>query len=78
MTAVPPDAGTDRLLHTFAVGCRVEKHGGAYQLTGTIVAAFHTLAGEERYVVEHAPAAPGLLHIYGPQNLRLLEEETGG
>jgi hypothetical protein len=40
-----------------------------------VVAAFRTLAGAERYVVEHAPAAPGLLHIYGPQNLRPLAEE---
>jgi hypothetical protein len=59
----------------FAVNDRVEKIGGAYTLPGVIVAAFRTLGDAERYVVEHAPAAPGLLHIYGPDNLRRLDTD---
>jgi hypothetical protein len=62
----------------FGVGSRVEKYGGAYTLPGVVVAAFKTLGGAERYVVDHWPVAPGLLHIYGPQQLRPLQEEESG
>lgn len=58
----------------FQVGDQVEKHG-SYVLAGVVVAAFRTLAGEERYVVEHWSTVPGLLHIYGSHNLRPLNEE---
>jgi hypothetical protein len=57
---------------TFSLNQAVEKYSGAYILPGIVLAAFYTLAGDERYVVEHAPVAPGLLHIYGPHNLRPL------
>ena len=54
----------------FKDGDRVEKHTGDYTLAGVVVACFCTLKGHVRYVVEHQPLAPGLLHIYGPNNLR--------
>jgi len=57
---------------TYAVGERVEKYTGVYQLVGEVRAVFKTTAGKVRYVVEHEP---GFLHIYGDANLRL--EGTG-
>lgn len=54
----------------FKIGDKVEKCTGDYHLEGVVVAVFRTLAGKPRYVVEHQPLAPGLLHIYGPTNLR--------
>lgn len=51
------------------VGTRVRKTTG-YCLDGEIRAAFTTRSGKRRYVVEHMPLAPGLLHIYAPRNLR--------
>ena len=59
----------------FNVGDRVKKVGGEYELEGTIVAAFNKLSGTERYVVE-ADIPKGLLHIYGPNNLQLLEVQN--
>ena len=59
----------------FAIGQRVEKFGGSYQLSGEIAARWLTDKGEPRYVVNHKPIAPGLLHIYGEAQLR---EETPG
>lgn len=56
----------------FEVHDRVEKYTGAYKLEGVVVARFLTIDGEKRYVVEHRPLAPGMLHIYGPNNLRLM------
>lgn len=53
---------------------KVEKVGGSYQATGTIVAAFTTLAGEERYVFEFDQPA-GMLHIFGPNQLELRATE---
>lgn len=52
----------------FAVGDRVHKHTGAYEATGTIVAAFTTLAGDVRYVFEfdHPKA---MLHIFNENQL---------
>lgn len=53
----------------FAVGTPVRKTAG-YPFPGVVVAAFRTLAGEERYVVEcTVPEVAGMLHIYGPKNL---------
>jgi hypothetical protein len=54
----------------FQVGDWVEKCTGDYKMVGVVVAAFRTKAEKERYVVEHQPIAPGMLHIYGPTNLR--------
>ena len=56
----------------FVIGDRVEKCTGDYKLEGVVVASFYTIDGKHRYVVEHRPLAPGMLHIYGPTNLRKL------
>ena len=47
----------------FAVGDKVEKVGGDYELEGVVVSAFKKVSGEIRYVVE-ATVPRGLLHIY--------------
>lgn len=52
---------------TYAIGERVDKYTGDYQLAGEVRAVFMTKAGKVRYVVEHDP---GFLHIYGDANLR--------
>lgn len=59
---------------SFPVGALVEKYTGDYQLPGEVRSVFTTRAGKTRYVVEHTP---GFLHIYGPQNLRALDTDTG-
>ena len=59
----------------FFVGQKVEKYTGDYQLEGEIRAIFTTLAGKSRFVVEHKP---GFLHIYGPDNIRPVEQYYGG
>lgn len=51
------------------VGERAEKVGGSYQAKGTIVSAFRTTAGALRYVFEF-DEPKGLLHIFGPEQLR--------
>lgn len=53
----------------FTIGTPVKKYTGDYQLAGTVVGTVRTLAGKLRIVVEHAPAAPGMLHIYAPTNI---------
>lgn len=59
--------------YDFRPGDHVEKHTGDYKLEGIVVSAFKTIDGKPRYVVEHRPLAPGMLHIYGPTNLRKVE-----
>jgi len=54
-----------------AVGCRVAKVGGDYRFDGVVVAQFAKLSGVIRYAVEDDR---GILHIYGPKNLRAKEE----
>ena len=61
-------------MSVFEIGDKVTKCTGDYNLDGVVVAAFTTLSGKERYVVEHSPIAPGMLHIYSEQNLRLRDE----
>ncbi len=56
----------------FQVGDWVEKFTGDYKLTGVIVGHAITTAGQIRYVVEHQPLAPGMLHIYSAKNIRLI------
>lgn len=58
--------------YDFRPGDEVEKYTGDYKLAGVVVAAFLTIDRRPRYVVEHRPLAPGMLHIYGPSNLRKL------
>jgi hypothetical protein len=55
----------------FPPGTKVEKATG-YQFPGVVVAAFRTLAGEERYVIEcTVPEVKGMLHIYTPKQLQV-------
>ena len=56
----------------FKVGDRVIKCTGDYRLEGRVVGVAFTSAGVTRYIVEHVPSAPGLLHIYSEVNLSLL------
>lgn len=59
----------ETLERPFVVGDRVVKATGDYTLSGEVRASFTTKAGKIRFVVDHGPTAPGLLHIYGPTNL---------
>lgn len=59
----------------FQVNDPVRKIGGSYQADGVIVGAFKTLAGKERYVFEFIEPA-GMLHIFGPEQLTLREEQA--
>jgi hypothetical protein len=43
------------------------------RLAGVIAGLARTRDGQLRIVVEHAPAAPGILHIYAPTELALAE-----
>jgi len=54
----------------FQVGDWVEKHTGDYKLEGVVVGHAVTQKRKIRYVVEHVPLAPGMLHIYSAENLR--------
>ncbi len=56
---------------TFTEGDRVRKRSG-YNFDGTVVAAFHKLDGQERYVVEMDGNA-GLLHIFNAGQLERRE-----
>jgi hypothetical protein len=51
----------------FKIGDAVQKRKG-YSFRGRIVAKFHTLSGNIRYVVEHATEV-GMLHIYSGEQL---------
>ncbi len=53
---------------------RVRKVTGDYQIDGTVACAFMTLDGAWRVVVDHRPAAKGMLHIYNPGQLAMIEE----
>lgn len=58
------------------VGTAVAKVGG-YPFPGTVVSAFHTLSGQERFVVEATGEDyRGMLHIFNGGQLRALENET--
>lgn len=56
----------------FKLRQRVRKTSGDYHLDGVVVSIFTTLSGKRRYVVEHDPLAPGLLHIYSENNLEAI------
>lgn len=51
---------------------RVKKVGGSFQHIGTVVAEFITLAGEKRIVLEFDAPVAGMLHIYRPDQVSLL------
>lgn len=59
------------LAKALPIGSRVAKVGGDYRFDGIVVATFTKLSGVVRYAVEDDR---GILHIYGPKNLRLKEE----
>ena len=52
----------------FIIGDKVEKIGGDYTFKGTVVAAFHKLKGQPRYVVEDDR---GLLFIFNEMGIEL-------
>lgn len=55
------------------VGDRVEKVSG-YQWPGVIIMIGRTTAGKERIVVEcTVPEVAGALHIYAPEQVRIVE-----
>ena len=60
---------------TFSVGDRARKVGGSYQANGTVVAAFKTLLGKQRYVFELDEFA-GMLHIFNHEQLEPLNNES--
>lgn len=53
---------------------RVLKSGGSFQHTGTVVAKFTTLAGEARIVLEFDAPVQGMLHVYRPDQVVVLED----
>jgi hypothetical protein len=58
------------------VGDEVEKIRG-YKWPGVVVSVFHTLAGDERVVVEcTVPEVAGALHIYAPEQLTVTRVST--
>ncbi|WP_316194488.1 hypothetical protein [Bradyrhizobium sp. SZCCHNRI3052] len=55
------------------VGDKVEKIKG-YKWPGVVVSMFSTLKGKPRLVVEcTVPEVGGALHIYNPEQLRLID-----
>ncbi len=55
------------------VGDKVEKIKG-YKWPGVVVSMFSTLKGKPRLVVECTfPEVGGALHIYNPEQLRLID-----
>jgi len=57
----------------FKIGDKVEKTSG-YKWPGIVVAAFDTLAGERRVVVEcTTPEVAGALHIYNEKQITLVD-----
>lgn len=57
-------------------GDRVEKTKG-YRWPGVVVASFSTIKGDHRVVVEcRAPEVAGALHIYSPDQLRVVDRRT--
>lgn len=58
---------------SFKVGDVVEKVSG-YKWPGEVVSVFLTLSGKERVVVEcTVPAVAGALHIYAPEQIKLVD-----
>lgn len=71
----PMPAGVD--IPRLPRGTPVEKVGG-YPFPGTVVVAFHTLAGQERFVVEATgPDYAGMLHIFNGGQLRAATAAEG-
>jgi hypothetical protein len=62
----------------FQPGDFVLKTGGSYELDGQVMVGFLTAKRDPRYVVDHFPMAPGLLHIYNESQLRALTRKGEG
>lgn len=52
---------------------RVVKDGGSFQHTGIVVSEFKTTQGADRLVLEFDTPVEGMLHIYRPDQVRVLE-----
>ena len=65
-------AGETMKPDVFEVGSRFRKVGGSYQANGTIVAAFKTRSGHQRYVFEFDNPA-GMLHIFNHEQIKRIE-----
>jgi hypothetical protein len=55
------------------IGKRVRKSGGSFQHTGVVVAEFTTTAGEPRIVLEFDAPVAGMLHVYRPDQVEVME-----
>jgi hypothetical protein len=66
----------DVSMKTLRVGDKVTKFSGSSEFVGRVVSIFANLAGETRIVVEcEVPEVRGLLHIYSPSQMELVEAE---
>lgn len=54
------------------VGDKVNKTGGSFQHTGVVVAVFKTTLNQERIVVEFDAPVNGMLHIYRPDQVEVI------
>lgn len=54
---------------------RVRKVGGSFQHTGIVVAEFTTMTGEPRIVLEFDYPTEGMLHIYRPDQVEVIDTE---
>lgn len=54
---------------------KARKTGGSFQHSGTIVSRFRTLAGQERVVLEFDAPVAGMLHIYRPDQLEIIQDK---
>lgn len=67
--------GIRNVLKTFPEYARVRKVGGSFQHTGIVVAQFLTTRGEKRIVLEFDAPVDGMLHIYRPDQVELIEND---
>lgn len=54
-------------------GKKVRKTGGSFQHTGTVVSEFETTGGAQRIVLEFDAPVDGMLHIYRPDQVEVLD-----
>lgn len=73
---LPPPPGASPAAPAPVAPYRAEKIGGSFQHTGTVVAEFRTLAGEERIVLEFDPPVAGMLHVYRPDQVSRIATES--
>ena len=55
---------------------KVRKGGGSFQHTGVVVAEFKTTAGHDRIVLEFDEPVAGMLHVYRPDQVVLIDGES--